>query len=72
MSTAPPLNTPRLGDPINAECSYVKHASSLAQAAHWNALLVDDPVFGPACGLVVGVAPARDSDGRYPLVWVAR
>lgn len=67
----PPLTTPRPGDSINAECSYVKRASSIKQAAYWNAALADDPVFGPACGLSVGVAPDKDSDGRYPLIWVA-
>ncbi len=70
MTTFLPLNPPRAGDPINNECSYRAKASSLRQAAHWNAQLADDPIFGPACGLIVGVAPARDAAGRYPLIWV--
>ena len=70
MNAAPPLNPPRVGDPINVECAYVKRASSLHQAAQWNYALADDPIFGPDSGLVVGVAPERDADGRYPLVWV--
>jgi hypothetical protein len=69
MSTAPSLNPPLLGSPIDAESSYVKRASAFTQAAHWNAVLANDPVFGPTCGLVVGVAPIKDRDGRYALVW---
>ncbi len=70
MSLAPSLNLPRLGDPISAECSYVRRASSLRQAASWNATLASDPVFGPTSGLSVGVGPVKDPDGCWPLVWV--
>jgi hypothetical protein len=69
--TPPPLNPPRLGNQINAETSYVKRSSATTQAARWNSALAGDPVFGPTCGLVVGVSPVKDHDGRYPLVWVA-
>ncbi|HWV47380.1 MAG TPA: hypothetical protein VN039_15385 [Nitrospira sp.] len=71
MSTAPALNPPRLGDPINDEDSYVKRGGAVTQAAHWNAVLADDDVFGHGCGLLVGVSPVRDRAGRYPLVWAA-
>ena len=27
-------------------------------------------MIGPVCGLVVGVAPIRNAEGRYTLVWV--
>lgn len=72
MPVAPPLQVPRLGDPITrwGELSYVKRTSSERQAQLWNVVLSDDPVFGPMSGFVVGVAPLRDRDGRYPLVWV--
>lgn len=72
MPATPALQVPRLGDPITegGEWSFVKRASSERQAQLWNAVLVDDPVFGPMSGLAVGVAPLRDRDGRYPLVWV--
>jgi hypothetical protein len=70
INNAPPLTPPRAGDPINNACSYVKQASSLRQAATWNAQLADDPIFGPACGLIVGVAPVRDAAGCWPLIWV--
>ncbi|MCA2301868.1 hypothetical protein JF737_24995, partial [Mycobacterium avium] len=40
-------------------------------APYLNIVLADDPALGPSCGLVVGVAPIRDQDGYYPLVWVA-
>jgi hypothetical protein len=69
VATAPSLNPPRLGDPIDRESSYVKRASAVTQASHWNAVLSDDLVFGPSCGLSVGVAPVKDRDGRYALVW---
>lgn len=70
MATPPPLSPPRLGDPINKELAYVKRTSALTQAALWNSVLADDPIFGPSCGLVVGVSPIRDDDRRYELVWV--
>ena len=67
----PPVNSPRLGDPLDAyEYSYVKRSSAVHQAEMWNQVLADDPILGPASGLVVGVAPIRDYAGRYPLVWV--
>ncbi|NKZ10767.1 hypothetical protein HGA11_07225 [Mycolicibacterium septicum DSM 44393] len=67
----PPVNPPRLGDPLDSEqFSYVKRASADHQAAMWNQVLANDPILGPTTGLVVGVAPIRDRDGRYPLVWV--
>jgi hypothetical protein len=52
MPPTPPLNLPRLGDPISEECAYVKRASAATQAAHWNALLAADPVFGPSLALL--------------------
>ena len=71
MGTPPPLSLPRLAEPINGyELSYVKRSSALKQAQFWNIALADDPVFGPTSGLVVGVAPLRDSEKRYPLIWV--
>jgi hypothetical protein len=67
----PPLNPPRLGDPLSpADFAYVKWSSAEWQAGMWNEVLSADPVFGPTWGLVVGVAPVRDGDGRYPLVGV--
>ena len=70
MATAPALNPPRLGDPISKELSYVKRSSAEKQANYWNLALADDPAFGPASGLVVGVAPIKNAEGRYQLVWV--
>lgn len=67
----PRLSFPRLGDPLNSHAfAYVKRISAERQAKAWNEILVDDPVIGPGCGLVVGVAPIRNAEGRYPLVWV--
>jgi hypothetical protein len=43
MATPPPLNPPRLGDPISKECSYVKRASAEKQAGYWNLALANDP-----------------------------
>ena len=71
MAIPPPLNPPRLGDPINKEFSYVKRASAEKQAAYWNTVLAKDTAFGPMSGLVVGVAPIKDEDGCYQLVWIA-
>lgn len=71
MATPPSLNPPRLGDPITKECSYVKRTSAEKQAGYWNVVLADDPAFGPTSGLLVGVAPMKDCDSRYQLVWVA-
>ncbi|WP_238396647.1 hypothetical protein [Mycolicibacterium sp. CBMA 234] len=66
-----PVSFPRLGDPLDGQAlAYVKRISAQRQAKFWNEILLDDPVIGPACGLVVGVAPIRNADGRYPLVWV--
>jgi hypothetical protein len=77
MPTAPSLSTPRLGEPISAasvgsgdDLSYVKRASALKQVSYWNEVLTNDPVFGPACGLSVGVAPVKDRAGHWPLVRV--
>jgi hypothetical protein len=70
VGVPPSLNPPRLGDPICDETAYVKRASSENQARAWNEVLADDPVFGPASGLRVGVSPMKVR-GRYPLVWVA-
>jgi hypothetical protein len=73
MAAAPPLNVPRLGDPICANgFAYVKRSSAERQAGYWNIILADDPVFGPASGLSVGVAPIRNAVGRYELVWVQK
>jgi hypothetical protein len=70
-SLPPEINPPRLGVPLSAEFSYVKRASSERQARSWNDTLALDPFHGPAAtGLVVGVFPVRDEDGRFPLVWV--
>ena len=68
------LTEPRLGDPIGAAgmFAYVKRASSELQARKWNEVLANDPIHGPSSGVVVGVSPIKDVDGRYPLVWVAR
>jgi hypothetical protein len=67
----PPVSFPRLGDPLNGDAlAYVKRISAERQAKAWNDILLDDPVIGPACGLVVGAAPIRNAEGRYPLVWV--
>lgn len=60
MATAPPLNQPRLGDPIAQpnsilEAAYVKRSSAEKQAGFW---------------LVVGVTPVKDGNNLYPLVWV--
>lgn len=67
----PPVNPPRLGDPLDAnQFSYVKRSSADHQADMWNQVLADHPTLGPSSGLVVGVAPIRDFAGRYPLVWV--
>lgn len=52
------------------DLAYVKRRSAEFQADMWNLVLADDPVLGPASGLVVGVRPKMD--GRYPLVWVRR
>jgi hypothetical protein len=71
MAIPPPLNPPRLGDPIAPGFGYVKRSSAERQAAYWNVVLADDPAFGPSSGLVVGVSPIKDQDGRYPLVWAA-
>ncbi|EWT02608.1 hypothetical protein N865_02835 [Intrasporangium oryzae NRRL B-24470] len=68
MTTSPPLMPPRAGDPIAVDISYVKRRSAENQANHWNEVLADDAVFGPASGFAVGVG-AR-ADGRYPLIWV--
>lgn len=70
MATPPPLNPSRLGDPIGAHASYVKRTSAEKQAEHWNRAIANDPTLGPSSGLVVGVAPLKDDEGRYPLVWV--
>lgn len=70
MATPPPLNPPRLGDPVGAGYGYIKRASAERQAGYLNIVLVDDPALGPSCGLVVGVSPIKDQDGYYPLVWV--
>lgn len=67
--TGPALTPPRLGDPIDHDSAYVTRASAETQAAHWNALLADDDMFGPASGLVVGVSPVK-INRRYRLVWV--
>jgi hypothetical protein len=67
----PPLNPPRLGDPLSSpHFAYVKRSSAERQARRWNEVLAADLGFGPTSGLVVGVAPVRDGDGRYALVWV--
>jgi hypothetical protein len=71
MAVPPSLSPPRLGDPLNGACfAYVKRSSAEGQADMWNEALADGPVFGPTSGLVVGVAPVRDADHRYRLVWV--
>lgn len=71
MATPVPLTPPRLAEPINGyELSYVKRSSAEKQAHYWNMALADDPAFGPTSGLVVGVAALRDSEKRYPLIWV--
>ncbi|WP_100475824.1 hypothetical protein [Mycobacteroides abscessus] len=75
MAIAPPLNPPRLGDPITQpnsilEAAYVKRSRTEKQAGFWNEVLAEDPAFGPAGGLVVGVAPVKDGNNLYPLVWV--
>ncbi|MEM6107466.1 hypothetical protein AAHS21_14665 [Mycobacterium sp. 050272] len=71
MAVSPPLNPPRLGDPVGGGFGYVKRASAERQAGYFNIVLADDPALGPSCGLVVGVSPIKDQDGYYPLVWVA-
>ena len=72
MAYAPSLNPPRLGDPIssNGELAYVKRSSAERQAALWNQVLAGDPVFGPGSGVAVGVAPVKNGERRWPLVWV--
>jgi len=71
MNMPPSVSFPRLGDPLNGSAfACVKRISAERQAKAWNDILRDDPVMGPACGLVVGVAPIRNAEGRYPLVWV--
>lgn len=70
MAAPPSLNPPRLGDPIGAHASYVKRTSAEKQAKYWNLAIADDPALGPSSGLVVGVAPVKDAEGRFPLVWV--
>lgn len=72
MTASPELNLPRLGASVDAraQLAYVKRASATHQAALWNEILADDPIFGPSSGLVVGVGPRMDD--RYPLVWVRR
>jgi hypothetical protein len=71
VATSPPLNPPRLGDPIGDGFGYVKRASAEKQAGYLNVVLADDPALGPSSGFVVGVSPIKDQDGYYPLVWVA-
>jgi hypothetical protein len=70
MAVPPALNPPRIGDPISKELSYANRASAEKQANYWNLALADDPAFGPASGLVVGVAPTKNEEGLYQLVWV--
>lgn len=71
MPIPPPVNPPRLANPLNPDqFHYVKRASADHQAAMWNLVLADDPILGPTTGMVVGVAPIRDRDGLWPLVWV--
>ncbi|KAA0078798.1 hypothetical protein CIW52_29935 [Mycolicibacterium sp. P9-64] len=72
MAYTPSLNPPRLGDPISSdgELAYVKRSSAQRQAAIWNEVLAGDPVFGRGSGVAVGVAPMKNDDRRWPLVWV--
>ncbi|MGB8403131.1 MAG: hypothetical protein WCE30_03530 [Mycobacterium sp.] len=71
MGIPPPVSFPRVGDPLNGQAlAYLKRLSAQRQAEFWNEILLDDPVIGPTCGLVVGVAPIRNAEGRHPLVWV--
>ena len=65
------LGTPRAGDRLNGgSLAYVKRQSAERQAAAWNAILIDDPDYGPASGYRVGVG--SKTAGRFPLVWVPR
>jgi hypothetical protein len=73
----PPLTEPALGRSLTADAdhAYRKRSSAERQAAHWNAVLEQDPVLGPESGLQVGVAPLTSVhlDGpRWDLIWVAR
>jgi hypothetical protein len=66
MYMPPPVSFPRLGDPLNGQAlAYVTRISAERQAKFWKEILLDDPVIGPACGLVVGVAPICNAEGRY-------
>jgi len=71
MELPMPLNQPRLGQALSDELSYVRRASAEKQAKFWNQVLADNPIYGPASGLIVGAAPKKDADGRYKLVWAA-
>jgi hypothetical protein len=61
MATPPPLNPPRLGDPIGTHAAYVKRSSTERQANYWNMAIADDPAFGPNSSLAV--APMKDGGG---------
>lgn len=71
MAVPPKLNPPRLGEPISTELSYVRRASAEKQATFWNMHLADDLTFGPTSGFTVGVAPTKNEEGRYQLIWVS-
>lgn len=71
----PSLTEPALGRSLttDGDLAYRKRASAERQAAHWNAVLVHDPVLGLESGFQVGVTPltAIQSDGpRWELIWV--
>lgn len=68
--TPPEMTPPCLGVSLGEEFAYVRRESAEAQAQQWNDVLRDDPFHGPSTGLVVGVFPIKDADGRFPLVWV--
>ncbi len=69
--TPPEMTPPSLGVSLGEEFAYVRRESAETQARHWNDVLCFDPIHGPvATGLVVGVFPVKDADGRFPLVWV--
>jgi hypothetical protein len=64
----PPLTAPNLGGLV--EPGLRDRQSAEDRARYRSRLLVDDPVYGPASGFIVGVGSEQDDDGRWPLVWV--
>lgn len=69
MTAAPALELPAPGAYIGRhELAYVKRESARRNAAEWNDMLRDDPLFGPSSGYCVGIG--EQVGRRWPLVWV--